>query len=249
MMSAIALAVNIVIGLPSLSQTTRTPRPCDIYGSAGTPCAAAHSMTRALYASYNGPLYQVQRASDNAIQDIGLLSIGGYANAAAQDSFCSGTTCYVTKIYDQTRNHNDLTKAARYLAQADAWPLTIAGHRAYGLKIIAGSGWGDNDAYGKHDFTTGVPTGAQPEGTYMVTSGSFTGGDCCFDYGNTEMAEGIMGRATWMQFPSATTAFSQLAWAPAPGSGMIRSKGYFSQIVALKPTPPIPVTPKLLLRA
>ena len=34
--------------------------PCDIYGAAGTPCIAAHSLVRALYGSYTGPLYQVR---------------------------------------------------------------------------------------------------------------------------------------------------------------------------------------------
>ena len=33
--------------------------PCDILGAAGNPCFAAHSTTRALYANYNGPLYNV----------------------------------------------------------------------------------------------------------------------------------------------------------------------------------------------
>lgn len=35
-----------------------TQGPCDIYAAAGTPCVAAHSTTRALYASYSGALYQ-----------------------------------------------------------------------------------------------------------------------------------------------------------------------------------------------
>src|ERR1700741_4348372 len=73
---------------------------CDIYASGGTPCVAAHSTTRALYAAYDGPLYQVRRASDNTTRDIGVLSAGGYANAAAQDSFCANTTCLITVIYD-----------------------------------------------------------------------------------------------------------------------------------------------------
>jgi hypothetical protein len=34
--------------------------PCDIYFNANTPCVAAHSLVRALYDSYNGPLYQVR---------------------------------------------------------------------------------------------------------------------------------------------------------------------------------------------
>ena len=70
--------------------------PCDIYGNAGTPCVAAHSTTRALYGSYSGPLYQVRRASDGATTNISPLSAGGVANAAAQDSFCAGTSCVIT---------------------------------------------------------------------------------------------------------------------------------------------------------
>ena len=47
--------------------------PCDIYAAAGDPCVAAHSTTRALYASYNGPLYQVLRQSDGKTLDIGVV--------------------------------------------------------------------------------------------------------------------------------------------------------------------------------
>ena len=74
--------------------------PCDIYALAGTPCVAAHSTTRALYASYDGPLYQVRRLSDGRVKDIGVVpptalpvpDAGGYADAAAQDAFCANTT-------------------------------------------------------------------------------------------------------------------------------------------------------------
>ncbi|CAH0516028.1 unnamed protein product [Peronospora belbahrii] len=38
---------------------------CDALQSAGTPCVAAHGMTRSLCgAAYKGPLYQVKRESD-----------------------------------------------------------------------------------------------------------------------------------------------------------------------------------------
>ena len=40
---------------------------------AARPCVAAHSTTRALYASYNGPLYQVMRQSDGKTLDIGVV--------------------------------------------------------------------------------------------------------------------------------------------------------------------------------
>src|ERR1041385_1028356 len=87
---------------------TAVAAPCDIYASGGTPCVAAHSTTRALFDAYNGPLYQVRRSSDNATRDIGLLSAGGFANAAAQDAFCTGAgvTCVITIMYDQTGRRN-----------------------------------------------------------------------------------------------------------------------------------------------
>ena len=47
-----------VVALPAASQAAGS-LPCDIYAGAGTPCVAAHSTTRALFSSYNGPLYQV----------------------------------------------------------------------------------------------------------------------------------------------------------------------------------------------
>src|SRR6188768_1402824 len=93
----------------------RPQGPCDIYGTAGTPCVAAHSTTRALYATYNGPLYQVKRQSDGKMLDIGVVQpvdspapdAGGYADAAAQDAFCASTICVINVIYDQSgkRNH------------------------------------------------------------------------------------------------------------------------------------------------
>src|SRR5947209_3559997 len=85
-----------------------TTGPCDIYASGGTPCVAAHSTTRALYGSYTGPLYQVRRASDNTYLSIAPVSAGGYADAASQDSFCAGTSCLITRIYDQSGRGNDL---------------------------------------------------------------------------------------------------------------------------------------------
>jgi hypothetical protein len=44
---------------PSVSLSPSAPAgngPCDIYGTGGTPCIAAHSTTRALYGAYDGPL-------------------------------------------------------------------------------------------------------------------------------------------------------------------------------------------------
>src|ERR1700755_765529 len=151
------LGAALTLATPADSVPPRPQGPCDIYAAAGTPCVAAHSTTRALYASYNGPLYQVLRQSDGATRDIGIVQPagadpGGYADAAAQDAFCANTVCWITVLYDQSPNHNDLTQAPRgafsgpamgganTLPIADMAPITIGGHKAYGVFIEPGMG-------------------------------------------------------------------------------------------------------------
>ena len=165
--------------------------PCDIYASGSTPCVAAHSTVRALYGGYNSSLYQVRRASDNTTMDIGVLSTGGYANAAAQDSFCAGTSCVITIIYDQSGRGNNLTQAPPggfsgpaaggydNLAYATAAPITVNGHEAYGVYVVPGTGY-------RNDHTNGIATGDNPEGEYAVVDGTHYNHGCCFDYGNAE---------------------------------------------------------------
>jgi hypothetical protein len=179
-----------LIGLRDARSEMSKQRPCDIYAAGNTPCVAAHSTVRALYAKYSGALYQVKRASDSATQDIGLLA-DGYANAATQDTFCAKTTCIITKIYDQSPKHNDLaiSSGGRYKgpgpngsdlgAAADALPVTAGGHQVYGVSISPGMGYRNNR-------TSGVAVKGKPEGMYMVSSGTHFNSGCCFDYGNAE---------------------------------------------------------------
>ena len=171
-----------------------TTGPCDIYAAGGTPCVAAHSTTRALYGSYTGPLYQVRRASDNTYKSIAPVSAGSYADAASQDSFCSGTTCLITRIYDQTGRGNDLTQAPGggaaggpdNLANATAAPITINGNKVYGVYVAAGTGYRNNS-------TNGIATGDQAEGMYAIFDGTHYNGGCCFDYGNAETSSNDTG--------------------------------------------------------
>ena len=90
-MAALIAGAAFTLAGTADSANAATSLACDIYAAGGTPCIGAHSTTRALFAAYNGPLYQVQRASDKAYTDVGLLAAGGYANAATQDSFCAST--------------------------------------------------------------------------------------------------------------------------------------------------------------
>ena len=168
-------------------KTTAGTGPCDLFAAGNTPCVAAHSTVRALLGAYNGSLYQVTRASDKTTKDIGVLSPGGFADSATQDTFCTGTTCTITIIYDQSGKNNHLTQApigqrnttAPKEADATALPFTISGRKVYGVHLPVGYGY-------RIDKTTGVATGDQPETEYMVTSGTFFNASCCFDYGNAE---------------------------------------------------------------
>jgi hypothetical protein len=178
------IAAGVVIGTTSVASAQS--RPCDIYGAANTTCVAAHSTTRALFAAYSGRLYQVRRASDGATTDVSTLAVGGFANAAAQDAFCAGTTCTITIIYDQSSRANHLTVSpaggaggADVPANAAALPALAGGHKVYGVHVTPGVGY-------RNLAATGTARNGQAEGMYMVTGAKNTNGGCCFDYGNTE---------------------------------------------------------------
>jgi non-reducing end alpha-L-arabinofuranosidase len=176
-------------GTAGASGTTATVTgPCDIFKSAGTPCVAAHSTVRALFGAYGGKLYQVRRA-DNTTKDIVTLTTGGFADGPSQDTFCSGTTCVITVVYDQSGKGNDLWyqgstavpgSSQSSPAKATTESLSVNGHKVYSLYINPGN------SYWRDGSQSDVPTGSAPEGLYMVTSGTHVNGGCCFDYGNSE---------------------------------------------------------------
>jgi len=177
-----------------------TMGPCDIYAAANTPCVAAHSTVRALFGSYSGPLYQVRRASDKTTKDIPVLARGGFADTATQDSFCSGTTCTISVLYDQSTYKNDLVKSpvAHWLpnggseADASKGKITVSGHSVHGIYVTGFSG---NVAY-RNNATKGVAKGDQAEAMYMVVDGKRFSDQCCFDYGNAETSGNDDGNGT-----------------------------------------------------
>jgi non-reducing end alpha-L-arabinofuranosidase len=211
----LTLLVGLLVAIPDAAQAAGTG-PCDIYASAGTACVAAHSTTRALFGGYSGRLYQVTRASDGATHDVGTLAAGGYANAADQDAFCNGTTCRVTKIWDQTSRHNDLSVApdggagsGDRGAGASVIAVTAGGHKVYGIWGTPGVG------YRYNGVASGVAVNGQPEGVYMVASGTHVNSDCCFDYGNAESTPYDTGNGHMDAVSIATTCY----FAPCQGSG------------------------------
>jgi len=192
-------------------------QPCDIYKAGGNPCVAAHSTVRALLQTYSGKLYQVRNAA-GATKDILTLAPGGVADGAAQDAFCSGTTCVITVVYDQSGTGNDLwyqgsTKVPgspqSSPAKASSESLTVGGHKVYALYINPGN------SYWVDASKSGIALGKEPEGMYMVTNSKHYNSGCCFDYGNSETdrkADGA-GAMDALNFSSTT------AWGSGAGSG------------------------------
>jgi len=240
-----AFVLAAVLAIPGFSTTAAraaTTGPCDIYASGGTPCEAAYSTTRALFGAYNGPLYQVQRASDSTFLNIGLESVGGVVNVAPENSFCAGTTCTITELYDQTANANNMPispgtscsgcshgnagpgpNGADIGAPAQALPVYVGGQPAYGIYFDKfGTGYRDNSA-------KNLPTGSNPDGLYMVTSSNITSNQCCFDFGQGETDDSDDGNATMNAIYYGTDCWTGNCTGPGPWVGADIENGmYFS---------------------
>jgi hypothetical protein len=178
------------------SSGTRTDGPCDIYGTT-TPCAAAYSTIRALSKSYTGFLYQVRNGSSSMntgsggqTKDIGITA-DGFADTATQDTFCSGSTCTFSLLYDQSGNGNHLKVAPAGLSAGGTYAampdfessatkgsMTVNGHKVYALYMNAREGY-RLTAVGK-----GMPTGAKAQGIYELADGTHSGTACCWDFGD-----------------------------------------------------------------
>ncbi len=173
--------------------------PCDIYEAAGQTCVAAHSTVRALFGAYDGPLYQVKRA-DGMTQDIPVLSPGGFADSSVQETFCSGSSCTIWRVYDQS-GHGNFVEAetpdstvgghsGMTAANAAAESLMVGGHKVYSLYTRP------SQAYWRDGTDSGTPQGANPQGIYMVTSGVHFNGGCCYDYGTAQVSRDYEGGPT-----------------------------------------------------
>ena len=159
------------------------PRPL-LQSALRSPSRSARALSPAC--AQAGPLYQVKRA-DGKMLDIKVTAAGGFADAAAQDKFCSGSSCVFWTIYDQSPKGNHLGVAPAggahrqtdKPAPANAGPLTVGGHKVYGLRMDPPSGY-------RRDNTTDIAVDDEAETMYAVFNGSHYNNRCCFDYGNAE---------------------------------------------------------------
>jgi non-reducing end alpha-L-arabinofuranosidase len=188
---AAAGGASAVAGAIGTGGSTTVTGPCDIYQAGNVPCVAAHSTVRALYGAYSGNLYQVRRTSDKTTKEIGVLAPGGFADAAAQDTFCVGTKCTISVIYDQSPQHNHLTLTkggwiGDRAKEADAVgiKLSVGGHTVYGIHVPQSDG--STGVGYRNNLATGTAKNDEPESMYMVANGKYYNDQCCFDYGNAE---------------------------------------------------------------
>jgi len=180
--------------------------PCDILGGAGNTCVAAHSTVRALYAAYDGPLYNVTRP-DGKSANIGVLAAGGFANITAHEAFCPNKDCVISNVFDQSPQGNHLGQRHQLVNASE--------HKIFVGDNVAVYGMWFEPGYGYHvDNTTGIPVGNAPETIYAVMSGTHYNDRCCFDYGNSETNDKDDGCGTMEAI-----YFGNASWRGNTGSG------------------------------
>jgi hypothetical protein len=124
--------------------------------------------------------------------DIGM-TLDGYADTASQDSFCSGTTCTVSTLYDQSGNKNDLQRGSAgqpgngarsgsddYESSATKLSITAGGRSVYALYMAQYEGYRTP----VNAIATGVPVGNKDQGIYELADGTHSGGACCWEFGS-----------------------------------------------------------------
>ncbi len=166
--------------------------PCDIAASAGTPCVVAYSMVRQLLGAYRGNLFKLQRDSDNATQNIGVVN--GRADVVAASSFCAATTCRITTVYDQTSYRLDAINSVRTDMPAENCSgLWVPRPPIYKTTQIGGKTvpfWGDGFLQAGSRANPSLSNGGMPVGSVPVTEYAIAlqsaEGACCYDFGEAE---------------------------------------------------------------
>jgi hypothetical protein len=200
--------------------------PGDVAKAAGTPFVAAHAMTRALFASYTGPLFQALRTSDNQVKDIGIVASTGLVDLSTFNTFCSGTSCKVTTLYDQSGNGNDMWRADSSsanqpgtptlcdLMEIDFWQMSDG--TKVPIAVSSGALWRDKTSCLRNrDKTKNMPKGASPQTEYAIFHSQYLNANCCFNYGNTNNAIAYSGPGTLSALNFSTITF----WSEGAGNG------------------------------
>jgi len=150
-----------------------------------------------------------------------IASVDGFADTATQDTFCSGTTCTVSILYDQSGNGNNLKSAPAGLSSGGTYAampdfessatkdsMMVGGHKVYALYMNAREGY--RTAVGVKGKN--MPMGTSPQGIYELADGTHSGTACCWDFGNVSTDPTVYGVMN-------TIFFGTGFWGTGAGSG------------------------------
>ncbi len=170
----------------SSSCGTKCTLPCDIAADDGTPCVVAYSVARPLFASYSGYLFKLERDSDRATKDIGV--VGGLADVEAASAFCAGTMCHFITVYDQTSYRLDAVNSVRSDSNVAPVPPAFLTMRVQGKTFPY---WGNGFLQAGSRANSASSNGAMPVGSVPVTEYAVAPpvngpGACCYDFGEAE---------------------------------------------------------------
>ena len=198
---------------PDRVPVTSTPPPARRAWPPTAPCARCTPPTTGRCTRSSAPRTAPPPTS-------ALLSAGGYANATEQDVFCAHTNCVITELYDQSPqrqqpDHRGRRRRGRRRTSAPTPPRCrsrSAATRSTASTSTGQTGYRDNS-------TAGIAVNGEPEGMYMVASGTHVNSGCCFDFGNAETNTDDNG-AAHMDAVNLSTYCELLAVqrAAAPGS-------------------------------
>ena len=170
----------------ALGFSAASTAPCDILAAAGTPCVAAHSMVRALYATtpMGAPLYTVYREDDRLSTKTITVNSKGMADTDAQDAFCNGQWghCIVLDLRPEPERQRPESRpggAAAIRIRANVGGAVDAQRPQGGGAPTGGMGY-------RRENTTNIADKDEPESMYMVAVATHYNDGCCFDYGNAE---------------------------------------------------------------
>jgi hypothetical protein len=115
-------------------------------------------------------------------------------------------------------------------------PITIGGgHKAYGVYIMPGMGFRNNNA-------RDLPIGDEPAGIHAVVDGDHYSNGCCFNYGNASTNGLAVGTGTMESVYFGTST----GWGSGSGTGpgscrtWRRGSSPATTPASTKPTPPSP---------
>ncbi len=202
--------------------------PCDL-----PDCVAAHSVTRKLHSEYLGNLFQIQREIDGETLEIGTLS-SGEADTSKIASFCSGTKCRFSIIYDQMHTPetgNNLPQTNKDYQAPLSWAVLNRGRVPMVSTTMLPTSESFSDTtpktyYRNRKKTVNMPVGNEAITEYMVVN-TANNSKCCGTYGNMEKKVKDEGRGTMFALAYSKGAAGNYHGSKGPWPGVDWENGVF----------------------